>query len=95
MSSESLSAKTLSVEFLATLLLVFAGCGATVASGKSGNGDYSVLQDAVGWGLVYAVLTQSFAHISGAHMNPAVTIALFVSRRISFSTTLVYMATQS
>ena len=91
---ERMDLKTISVEFLATLLLVFTGCGATIAvSMESLSPQY--LQIALAWGFAYATLTQTFAHLSGAHMNPAITLSFLVTRRISLRLAIAYILTQS
>lgn len=90
---ENLSLKVISVEFLATLLLIFTGCGATIAASKEAAGP-EYLQIALAWGFAYATLTQTFSHVSGAHMNPAITLSFLVTRRMSLRVALVYIATQ-
>lgn len=90
---ENLTIKAVSVEFLATLLLVFAGCGATIASVKDGESS-ATLQEAVAWGFVYMILTQMFANIGGVHMNPSITIALFATKKSTFRVTVMYIVTQ-
>ena len=71
-----------SAEFLATLLLVFTGCGATIAAvAETDTADN--LQTALAWGFAYATLTQLFAAVYGAHMNPAVSLAFLVTRKIT------------
>lgn len=97
-SYNEVSLKLISIEFLATLLLVFSGCAANIAASKDSsnfvNGSSIVLQSAVAWGIVYAILTQTFAHVGGVHMNPAITIAFFVTKKISLFTAAVCIATQ-
>ncbi len=67
-------------EFVGTFLLVFAGPGAVVIDGVSGGGVDSLGIDlsfglAVMMAAIYAV-----GHISGAHINPTVTVAFALSR---------------
>ena len=66
-------------EGLATFALVFAGCGAVVA-----NSEYHGALGAVGvslvFGLVIMVMIYAIGHLSGAHINPAVTVAFTLSR---------------
>ena len=92
--NDTLSFKAISVEFLATLLLVFTGCGATIAVIKEGAGPQN-LQIALAWAFAYASLTQTFSQIGGAHMNPAITFSFLATRRMSIFVSLVYIATQS
>lgn len=67
-------------EVLGTYFLIFAGCGAVVVN--LGN-DKVVTAPGVSivWGLAVMVLVYSVGHISGAHFNPAVTIAFATCRR--------------
>lgn len=66
-------------ELLATFLLVFVTCGAAALS-KSRPGMVSQLGASVAGGLIVTVMIYAVGHISGAHMNPAVTFAFAVSR---------------
>jgi aquaporin Z len=78
-------------EFIGTFALVFIGAGAVVVAGPSGSGLVGV---ALAHGVVLAVMVSVLAHISGAHFNPAVTVALWVARKIGASRALIYIATQ-
>lgn len=61
-------------EVIATYLLVFMTCGAAAISGKDIN-SISRLGASVAGGLIVTVMIYAVGHISGAHMNPAVTLA--------------------
>ena len=74
-------------ESLGTFALVFFGCGA-IANGLSPT---SV---ALAFGLVIAVMVYALGHISGAHFNPAVSIAFAVGRHVPWSTTGAYVISQ-
>lgn len=80
-------------EFLGTFLLVFAGPGAVVIDHVSGGG-----VTALGIGLSFglAVMTAIFAigHVSGAHINPAVTLAFALQRRFPLLQLPVYVGSQ-
>ncbi|XP_006816957.1 aquaporin-4-like [Saccoglossus kowalevskii] len=79
-------------EFLATTLFVFIGIGSTCGW----NPPYtpSMVQIALCFGLTIATMVQCFGHVSGANINPAVTCALLVTRKISFLRAFLYVIAQ-
>jgi MIP family channel proteins len=78
-------------EFIGTFALVFIGAGSVVVAGPSGSGLVGV---ALAHGVVLAVMVSVLAHISGAHFNPAVTLGVWVARKITTPRALLYIATQ-
>ncbi len=72
-------ARRLFAELLGTFCLVFAGTGAVVINGVTG-GQLGHGAVAAAFGLVVAVMIFAVGHISGAHMNPAVTAGFAVGR---------------
>lgn len=67
-------------EFIGTYCLIFAGTGAVVINQASG-GAITHLGIAITFGLVVMAMIYTFGPISGAHMNPAVTVALAVAKK--------------
>lgn len=93
--------RALTAEFTGTLLYVFVACGAAAAVAKEGGaesiggaGPAGSVQIALAFGLTYAVITHCFAHISGAHINPVVTLALLVTRKIKMARAVCYVGAQ-
>lgn len=62
-------------EFVGTFLLVFFGCGSVAAAVLTGA-QQGIFQIAIVWGIVIALAIHLTASLSGAHLNPAVTLAL-------------------
>jgi|SRR5690606_19993506 len=83
-------------EFLGTLLLILLGngvvAGATLKGTKSEGGGY--LMVCLAWGLAVMLAIFAVGRISGAHINPAVTIALVVSGDFAASDAPGYMLAQ-
>lgn len=78
-------------EFLATLLFIFFGLGSALSWPLAPP---DVLQISLAFGLAIATLVQALGHISGAHINPAVTVACLVGSHISFLRAVFYVAAQ-
>ncbi len=76
--------RKLVVEFIGTYALIFIGAGALAI-----NQD-ALLEVALAHGLVVVGVIYAFGHISGAHINPAVTLGFLIAREIRFSTAMGY-----
>ena len=86
--------KRLAAEFLGTFWLVLGGCGSAVLAAAFPNVGIGLLGVALAFGLT--VLTMAFAigHISGCHLNPAVSVGLAVGGRFPASELVPYIIAQ-
>jgi glycerol uptake facilitator protein len=97
MSSPTLSQK-LTAEAIGTAILVFIGAGSVpltlLLTGKNafGSAELSTISFAFAFAIFAAVY--SVGHISGCHINPAVTVALLATRKIDAQTAAGYIAAQ-
>src|SRR3954469_25621686 len=82
----------MAAEFVGTMILILFGCGVVAQVAAGGIGDNDSIAWAWGLGVVMGVYVA--ARISGAHLNPAVTLALAVFRGFSWGKTLPYMLAQ-
>lgn len=80
-------------ELIGTFALVFCGTGAVVIN-EVGGGQIGHLGIAVTFGLVVAVVIYSIGHVSGAHLNPAVTLAFNVAKKHPAKDILPYILAQ-
>ncbi len=80
-------------EFLGTFCLVFAGTGAIIVNEASG-GAVTHVGVAITFGLIVMAMIDALGDISGAHLNPAVTLAFALSRRLPARTVPRYLAAQ-
>ncbi|KAF8023906.1 hypothetical protein BT93_F1181 [Corymbia citriodora subsp. variegata] len=80
-------------EIIATYLLVFVTCGSAALS-ASDESRVSRLGASVAGGLVVTVMIYAVGHISGAHMNPAVTLAFAAVRHFPWNQVPLYAAAQ-
>lgn len=88
-----ISMKRLVGEFLGTFCLVFCGTGSIVINEETG-GSITHVGVALTFGLIVMSMIFSFGHISGAHMNPAVTIGLSISGRFKSRNIILYIIFQ-
>jgi len=84
-------------EFVATALFVWIGCGSALATnswGTSGPSGGDLLAIATAFGFAIALLAYSIGHISGGHINPAVSFALYLLGEVDMKTMLFYIMAQ-
>lgn len=76
-------------EFLGTMVLVLIGCGTAVFSGVD------LVATSLAFGLSVVAMAYTIGGFSGCHINPAITLAAWVSKRISLLDALMYMIFQT
>ncbi|MBD3582420.1 aquaporin Z [Flavobacterium selenitireducens] len=89
--------KKLASEFLGTLWLVLGGCGSAVLAANFKSEPFigiGLLGVSLAFGLTVLTIAYSLGRISGAHLNPAVTIGLWAGGRVQTSTVLPYIIAQ-
>jgi aquaporin NIP len=85
--------RKLSAEIFGTFALVFAGTGAIVIDDVTG-GAVTHVGVALTFGLVVLAMVYSLGDISGAHLNPAVTLGFFAARRMEARLVVPYVFSQ-
>lgn len=91
---ENLNIKKYLAEFLGTFCLVFCGTGAIVIHQECGEA-IGHIGIAITFGLIVATMIYAFGPVSGAHLNPAVSLALSLARRFEFAQLLPYIIAQT
>ncbi|XP_007233079.3 aquaporin-4 [Astyanax mexicanus] len=83
-------------EFLAMLIFVLLGLGSTInwSAGQESPPPPDLVLISLCFGLSIATLVQCFGHISGAHINPAVTTAMVATRKLSLAKGVFYLGAQ-
>jgi MIP family channel proteins len=85
-------ARRVAAEALGTFALVFFGAGAIMVASKSGT--FGQLGIALAFGLVITTMIYALGHISGAHLNPAVSFGFALSRHFPWSRVGAYWVAQ-
>jgi len=81
-------------EFLGTFWLVFGGCGSAVISAAYPEVGIGLLGVSLAFGLTVVTMAYAIGHISGCHLNPAVTIGLWMGGRFPAHEIPVYIIAQ-
>ena len=86
--------KKLSAEFLGTLWLVLGGCGSAVLAAGFPDVGIGLLGVSLAFGLTVLTMAYAIGHISGCHLNPAVSFGLWSARRFSTAELVPYIVAQ-
>lgn len=86
--------KKCTAEFIGTFVLVFFACGTAAVVGCSAENGTGYLLTALAFGLVIVAMAYSIGNISGCHINPAVSIAMLVSGKLSVKGFIGYLIAQ-
>lgn len=81
-------------EFLGTFWLVFGGCGSAVLAAAFPDVGIGLAGVSLAFGLTVLTMAYSIGHISGCHLNPAVTLGLWAGGRFSGKDIPLYVAAQ-
>ena len=84
----------LGAEFLGTFWLVLGGCGSAVLAAKFPEIGIGMLGVAFAFGLTVVTMAYAIGHVSGCHLNPAVSIGLFAGGRFPARQLLPYIVAQ-
>ncbi|MBQ3083843.1 MAG: aquaporin [Clostridia bacterium] len=79
-------------EFIGTFVLVLFACGTAAVVGCDTPGGY--FMTALAFGLVIVAMAYSIGNVSGCHINPAVSIAMLVSKKLSLTDFIGYVVAQ-
>ena len=82
-------------ELIGTFWLVFGGCGSAVLSAAFPNVGIGLLGVALAFGLTVLTMAYAIGHVSGCHLNPAVSVGLVVAKRFPASDLLAYVVAQT
>lgn len=88
MEKECSSFKKYFAEMIGTMTLVLFGCGVAVYTGAS------LIATSLAFGLSLIAMSFVIGQVSGCHLNPAVSLALFINKRLSFKDLIGYMIAQ-
>ncbi len=86
--------RRVAAEFLGTLWLTFGGCGAAVMAAAFPQLGIGFTGVALAFGLTVLTMAYAVGPISGGHFNPAITVGLWVGRRVPTSYLLPYIVAQ-
>ena len=86
--------KKLAAEFIGTFWLVLGGCGSAVLAAKFPDVGIGLLGVAFAFGLTVLTMAYAIGHVSGCHLNPAVSVGLWAGGRFPASELVPYIVSQ-
>jgi aquaporin-4 len=89
--------KAVLAELLGTMLLVFIGCAVcldNLQKSAADQGMATAVQISLAFGLAVATIVMGIGHVSGGHINPAVTVGMLVTRKITVIRACFYILVQ-
>ena len=81
-------------EMLGTMVLVLMGCGSAVIAGADGTTGVGLTGIALAFGLSVVAMAYAIGHISGCHINPAISIGMVVAGRMKIGEAGLYIVAQ-
>uniref|UniRef100_A0A0K8RFD2 Putative aquaporin major intrinsic protein family n=1 Tax=Ixodes ricinus TaxID=34613 RepID=A0A0K8RFD2_IXORI len=83
-------------EYIGTAVIVLIGCGSCINWGSPTKplGEATMVQIAIGFGITVATMAQAVGHVSGAHLNPAVTMGMLFVGKVSILRSFFYVCSQ-
>ncbi|WEK19973.1 MAG: aquaporin Z [Candidatus Pedobacter colombiensis] len=86
--------KKLAAEFIGTFWLVLGGCGSAVLACNYPGAGIGFLGVALAFGLTVVTMAYAIGHISGAHLNPAVSVGCWIAGRMDVKDLIGYIVSQ-